>query len=74
MLCAVPPPTLPPPPPQVPVQDEAGVDVRAPPPLLPQQLWEEAVGYAGIPGVVPPLSVSGRSHFWGKICIHSTVI
>ncbi|TRY90270.1 hypothetical protein DNTS_005124 [Danionella cerebrum] len=34
------------------------------PPPLPQQLWEEAVGYAGIPGVEPP--VSGPSHFWGR--------
>ncbi|XP_061093494.1 uncharacterized protein si:ch73-173p19.1 isoform X1 [Conger conger] len=34
------------------------------PPPLPQQLWEEAVGYAGIPGVGPPLS--GPSHFWGR--------
>ncbi|XP_036378807.1 uncharacterized protein si:ch73-173p19.1 isoform X1 [Megalops cyprinoides] len=34
------------------------------PPPLPHQLWEEAVGYAGIPGVGPPLS--GPSHYWGR--------
>ncbi|XP_067107645.1 uncharacterized protein si:ch73-173p19.1 [Osmerus mordax] len=55
------PPNLPPLPPQVPVQ-EMGEEPALPPPL-PQQLWEEAVGYAGIPGVGPPLT--GPSHFWG---------
>ncbi|KAG5268465.1 hypothetical protein AALO_G00212890 [Alosa alosa] len=34
------------------------------PPLLPHQVWEEALGYAGIPGVGLPLS--GPSHFWGR--------
>ena len=56
------PPNLPRLPPQVPVQ-EMGEEPALPPPL-PQQLWEEAVGYAGIPGVGPPLT--GPSHFWGK--------
>lgn len=36
-------------------------DLVAPPPL-PNQLWEEAVNYAGIPGP----SLSGPSHIWGK--------
>ncbi|KAM4606665.1 uncharacterized protein ACJ7VT_016834 [Polymixia lowei] len=53
-----------PPQPQVPVQEEAGGEEPALPPPLPHQLWEEAVGYAGIPGVGPPLS--GPSHFWGR--------
>ncbi|XP_073686700.1 uncharacterized protein [Garra rufa] len=46
-------------------QVEAGAleELEIPPPL-PNQLWEEAVGYAGIPGVGPPLS--GPSHFWGR--------
>uniref|UniRef100_A0A1A8SI23 Uncharacterized protein n=1 Tax=Nothobranchius rachovii TaxID=451742 RepID=A0A1A8SI23_9TELE len=34
------------------------------PPLLPNHLWGEAVNYAGIPGLDPPLS--GPSHFWGR--------
>lgn len=48
-------------------QVEAGAleELEVPPPL-PHQLWEEAVGYAGIPGVGPPLS--GPSHYWGKVC------
>ncbi|XP_071777591.2 uncharacterized protein LOC139928817 [Centroberyx gerrardi] len=53
-----------PPQPQIPVQEEAGGEEPAVPPPLPQQLWEEAVSYAGIPGVGPPLS--GPSHFWGR--------
>ncbi|XP_016398822.1 uncharacterized protein LOC107732090 isoform X1 [Sinocyclocheilus rhinocerous] len=46
------------------LQVEAGAleELELPPPL-PHQLWEEAVGYAGIPGVGPPLS--GPSHYWG---------
>uniref|UniRef100_A0A671NNY1 Si:ch73-173p19.1 n=1 Tax=Sinocyclocheilus anshuiensis TaxID=1608454 RepID=A0A671NNY1_9TELE len=46
-------------------QVEAGAleELELPPPL-PHQLWEEAVGYAGIPGVRPPLS--GPSHYWGR--------
>ncbi|RXN24691.1 F-box LRR-repeat 13 [Labeo rohita] len=46
-------------------QVEAGAleELEVPPPL-PHQLWEEAVGYAGIPGVGPPLS--GPSHYWGR--------
>ncbi|XP_035980940.1 uncharacterized protein LOC118556204 [Fundulus heteroclitus] len=31
---------------------------------LPNELWEEAVNYAGIPRAGPP--VSGPSHFWGR--------
>lgn len=53
-----------PPQPQIPVLEEGGVEEPALPPPLPHQLWEEAVGYAGIPGVGPPLT--GPSHFWGK--------
>ncbi|KAG1944277.1 uncharacterized protein si:ch73-173p19.1 [Pimephales promelas] len=45
------------------VEAEALEELDVPPPL-PHQLWEEAVGYAGIPGVEPPLS--GPSHFWGR--------
>lgn len=41
----------------------AGLDL-APPPLLPNQLWEEAMHYAGIPGAGHALS--GSSHFWGR--------
>uniref|UniRef100_A0A672RPY8 Uncharacterized LOC107599662 n=1 Tax=Sinocyclocheilus grahami TaxID=75366 RepID=A0A672RPY8_SINGR len=44
------------------VEARALEELEIPPPL-PHQLWEEAVGYAGIPGVGPPLS--GPSHFWG---------
>ncbi|XP_048870237.1 uncharacterized protein si:ch73-173p19.1 [Brienomyrus brachyistius] len=36
----------------------------SPPRPLPRQLWEEAVGYAGIPGVAPPLA--GQPHYWGR--------
>ncbi|KAL0156388.1 hypothetical protein M9458_047634, partial [Cirrhinus mrigala] len=51
------------PPPNEQPQVEAGAleELEVPPPL-PHQLWEEAVGYAGIPGVGPPLS--GPSHYW----------
>ncbi|XP_016146803.1 uncharacterized protein [Sinocyclocheilus grahami] len=45
------------------VEARALEELEIPPPL-PHQLWEEAVGYAGIPGVGPPLS--GPSHFWGR--------
>ncbi|KAI2648845.1 Dynein regulatory complex subunit 6 [Labeo rohita] len=40
-------------------QVEAGAleELEVPPPL-PHQLWEEAVGYAGIPGVGPPLTAT----------------
>ncbi|KTF88350.1 hypothetical protein cypCar_00045106 [Cyprinus carpio] len=44
------------------VEARALEELEIPPPL-PHQLWEEAVGYAGIPGVGPPLS--GPSHYWG---------
>lgn len=50
--------------PRVPVVEGAdGQDVVLPPPL-PNQLWEEAVNYAGIPGAGP--SLSGSSHVWGR--------
>ncbi|KAG9348126.1 hypothetical protein JZ751_004156 [Albula glossodonta] len=48
-------------------REEEEEEPSLPPPLpppLPHQLWEEAVGYAGIPGVGPPLS--GPSHYWGR--------
>ncbi|CAL8293772.1 unnamed protein product [Lota lota] len=45
-------------------EEEAGMEQDVPPPALPNQLWEEAVGYAGIPGAPPPFS--GPSHFWGR--------
>ncbi|AWP17006.1 Hypothetical protein SMAX5B_010724 [Scophthalmus maximus] len=54
--CAVPPQ------PCIPVLEGAGGQDLALPPPLPNQLWEEAVNYAGIPGVGPLLS--GPSHFW----------
>ncbi|KAJ8277031.1 hypothetical protein GJAV_G00070700 [Gymnothorax javanicus] len=46
---------------------EEAVEPAPPPPLpppIPQRLWEEAVGYAGMPGLSPPLS--GPSHHWGR--------
>ncbi|CAK6967457.1 uncharacterized protein si:ch73-173p19.1 [Scomber scombrus] len=50
--------------PQIPIEEAAeGLDPVLPPPL-PNQLWEEAANYAGIPGVGP--SLSGPSHFWGR--------
>ncbi|XP_014013220.1 uncharacterized protein isoform X1 [Salmo salar] len=58
----VPPPA--PPQPQIPVLEEGGMEDPALPPPLPHLLWEEAVGYAGIPGVGPP--VTGPSHSWGR--------
>ncbi|CAJ1082552.1 uncharacterized protein si:ch73-173p19.1 [Xyrichtys novacula] len=57
-LCVVPPQ------PQIPVLEGAGGRDFVPPPPLPNQLWEEAVNYAGIPGAGP--SLSGPSHFWGR--------
>lgn len=45
------------------VEDAEGQDLILPPPL-PNQIWEEAVNYAGIPGAAP--SISGPSHIWGK--------
>uniref|UniRef100_A0A672I0T2 Uncharacterized LOC115394255 n=1 Tax=Salarias fasciatus TaxID=181472 RepID=A0A672I0T2_SALFA len=54
--CAVPPQ------PEIPDQDNAGEHIIPPP--LPNQLWEEAVNYAGIPGAAPALS--RPSHFWGR--------
>ncbi|KAK7881700.1 hypothetical protein WMY93_030109 [Mugilogobius chulae] len=50
------------PPPQIPDQNrDPGPAV---PPLLPNQLWEEAVNYAGIPEMGNLLS--GPSHSWGR--------
>lgn len=49
---------------EVPVMQEEQEAHPGLPPPLPHQLWEEALGYAGIPGVGPPLS--GPSHFWGE--------
>ncbi|XP_044031816.1 uncharacterized protein si:ch73-173p19.1 [Siniperca chuatsi] len=57
--CAVSPPV-----PHMPVLEGAGGQGLVLPPPLPNQLWEEAVNYAGIPGVGP--SPSGLSHFWGR--------
>ncbi|KAM7390257.1 hypothetical protein PAMA_008434 [Pampus argenteus] len=49
--------------PQPHIQEGAeGLDPVLPPPL-PNQMWEEAMNYAGIPGVGP---LSGPSHFWGR--------
>ncbi|XP_051267049.1 uncharacterized protein si:ch73-173p19.1 [Dicentrarchus labrax] len=51
--------------PHIPVmEEEAGGQGLVLPPPLPNQLWEEAVNYAGIPGVGP--SLSGPFHFWGR--------
>ncbi|XP_068437996.1 uncharacterized protein si:ch73-173p19.1 [Clinocottus analis] len=50
--------------PQMPVPERAGGPDLVLPPPLPNQLWEEAVNYAGIPGVGP--SLTGPSHFWGR--------
>ncbi|MEQ2239730.1 hypothetical protein ILYODFUR_007429 [Ilyodon furcidens] len=68
---ADPPPAAPiePPPcifpqPQVPVPEEAEALDPALVHRLPNDLWEEAVNYAGIPRAGPP--VSGPFHFWGR--------
>ncbi|XP_059182590.1 uncharacterized protein si:ch73-173p19.1 [Centropristis striata] len=50
--------------PHVPVLEGLGGPDLVIPPPLPNQLWEEAVNYAGIPGAGP--SPSGPSHFWGR--------
>ncbi|XP_037312297.2 uncharacterized protein si:ch73-173p19.1 [Pungitius pungitius] len=50
--------------PHVPVQEGTGGGGLVLPPPLPNQVWEEAVNYAGIPGVGP--SLTGPSHFWGR--------
>lgn len=52
-----------PPVPHIPVLERAGGQELVLPPPLPNQLWEEAVNYAGIPGGPSP---SWPSHFWGK--------
>lgn len=53
-------------PPQPNIMEQEGAEGQDPvlPPMLPNQLWEEAVNYAGIPGAPPALS--GPSHFWGR--------
>ncbi|XP_029384565.1 uncharacterized protein LOC115060683 isoform X2 [Echeneis naucrates] len=56
--CAVPPQ------PPIPDLEVAGEQNPVVPPPLPNQLWEEAVNYLGIPGAGPLLS--GPSHFWGR--------
>uniref|UniRef100_A0A3B5LYR0 Si:ch73-173p19.1 n=1 Tax=Xiphophorus couchianus TaxID=32473 RepID=A0A3B5LYR0_9TELE len=53
---------FPPPLPQVPFPEEAERLNPAAGHRLPDDLWEEAVNYAGIPRAGPP--VSGPSHFW----------
>ncbi|XP_017262114.1 uncharacterized protein si:ch73-173p19.1 [Kryptolebias marmoratus] len=57
-------PLVVPPQPHMPVQEAAGGQEPVLPPLLPNDVWGEAVNYAGIPGADPPLS--GPSHFWGR--------
>ncbi|KAM4718720.1 uncharacterized protein FYW61_016450 [Anableps anableps] len=52
------------PPPHVPVPEEAERLNPAVVHRLPNELWEEAVNYAGIPRAGAP--VSGPSHFWGR--------
>lgn len=50
--------------PHLPVREgPRGLDPILPPPL-PNQVWEEAVNYAGIPEMGP--SLSGPSHVWGR--------
>nr|XP_057916741.1 uncharacterized protein si:ch73-173p19.1 [Doryrhamphus excisus] len=48
--------------PAVSVPDQEGADIVIPPPL-PNQIWDEAVNLAGIPGGAP---LPGPSHFWGR--------
>lgn len=63
-----PPPCVVPPEVHIPaVPERAGNQVPVLPPPLPNQIWEEAVNYAGIPGAGPALS--GPFHFWGKFYI-----
>lgn len=50
--------------PCIPVPEGAEGQEPVVPPPLPNQLWEEAVNYAGIPGA--GRSLFGLSHFWGK--------
>ncbi|XP_010883825.2 uncharacterized protein si:ch73-173p19.1 isoform X2 [Esox lucius] len=59
---AAPPPATPPQP-EI-LEEEEGGDSPVLPPPLPHQLWEEAVGYAGLPGVGPPMT--RPSHSWGR--------
>ncbi|KAM8881523.1 uncharacterized protein ACB058_001684 isoform 1-T1 [Synchiropus picturatus] len=59
------PPSLVLPQPQAPPQEEAGDPEPAvlPPPPLPNEVWEEAVNMAGIPGAPP---IARASHHWGR--------
>nr|XP_046227001.1 uncharacterized protein si:ch73-173p19.1 isoform X2 [Scatophagus argus] len=50
--------------PQIPALEGAGGQDLVLPPPLPNQVWEEAVNYAGLPGAGP--SLSGLAHFWGR--------
>ncbi|XP_041824644.1 uncharacterized protein si:ch73-173p19.1 [Melanotaenia boesemani] len=59
-----PPPCVLPLQPHIPIQEGAQGQDPVVPPLLPNDLWEEAVNYAGIPGAGPALS--GPFHFWGR--------
>ncbi|XP_029313153.1 uncharacterized protein LOC115025249 [Cottoperca gobio] len=59
-----PPPCDASPQPHIPVLEGAGGQDFVLPPPLPNQVWEEALNYAGIPGVGP--SLSGPSHSWGR--------
>ncbi|XP_051543477.1 uncharacterized protein LOC127434637 isoform X2 [Myxocyprinus asiaticus] len=52
------------PPNELPQEEARALEEMVVAPPLPHQLWEEAVGYAGIPGVGPPLP--GPSHYWGR--------
>ncbi|XP_028290187.1 uncharacterized protein LOC114454149 [Gouania willdenowi] len=57
-------PCIVPPQPVLPNQDQAGRHGPIIPPPLPNQDWEEAVNYAGIPEARP--AFSGSSHSWGR--------
>ncbi|XP_051538320.1 uncharacterized protein si:ch73-173p19.1 [Myxocyprinus asiaticus] len=52
------------PPSELPQEEGRAFEEMVVPPPLSNQLWEEAVGYAGIPGVESPFS--GPSHYWGR--------
>lgn len=49
--------------PHIPVLEGAGGRDLGLPPPIPNQVWEEAMNYAGIPGGGP---LSGPSHSWGR--------
>lgn len=50
--------------PHIPVLEGAEGQEPIVPPPLPNQLWDEAVNYAGLPGA--GRSLLGLSHFWGE--------